>query len=490
MANRSGSKGLLHGRLKLLAVTAVVVAGLTAFAVWLLLGFGVFTLHREISVLSGAIFYPDKLLLVTDGHCRGGQQISMLRETDVDVQVKVTAPYRLIRMSGLDCEPSVEVRLQKPLGDRVVVDTHSGQTVSLTTATSFSLRTPPDWRTVDVPGWAGQPGFSLQLPHGWELKELQGIDSYVGEVIGDGVRLSLDYGESPWDLEVAAGPPHLYSVLYRDVGGFEAKLITSMVPGEGYTGVYFADLGGPSLNLVGEHLTTEQRETAFAVFGSIRLLGNEAGDAGKAGPPVPESGSPGIEDPPSDAELNDLQSIANREGISLQEAIDRYAWHDNFSLTVSGIREVAPTSFARAEIAGADHAWIAFRGLPPRAALDVLDIFRNSHTAISVEVRTGLGFTEAEIEMAIPAVHYAVLESSGVRDAITSFDFPKGRITTTVVLESTAPDSVLQDLRAIASQRLIDETRPDILDTISVAVVRSRHPVLGGDESSTDKRQE
>ena len=72
MANRSGSKGLLHGRLKLLAVTAVVVAGLTAFAVWLLLGFGVFTLHREISVLSGAIFYPDKLLLVTDGHCRGG----------------------------------------------------------------------------------------------------------------------------------------------------------------------------------------------------------------------------------------------------------------------------------------------------------------------------------------------------------------------------------------------------------------------------------
>ena len=86
MANRSGSKGLLHGRLKLLAVTAFVVAGLTAFAAWLLLGFGVFTLHREISVLSGAIFYPDKLLLVTDGHCRGasryrcyGKRMSMCR---------------------------------------------------------------------------------------------------------------------------------------------------------------------------------------------------------------------------------------------------------------------------------------------------------------------------------------------------------------------------------------------------------------------------
>ena len=57
MANRSGSKGLLHGRLKLLAVTAVVVAGLTAFAVWLLLGFGVFTLRggSENSIRRGMV---------------------------------------------------------------------------------------------------------------------------------------------------------------------------------------------------------------------------------------------------------------------------------------------------------------------------------------------------------------------------------------------------------------------------------------------------
>ena len=57
-----------------------------------------------------------------------------------------------------------------------------------------------------------------------------------------------------------------------------------MVPGEGYTGVYFADLGGLGLTLVGEDLTTGQQETAFAVFGSIRRLGHEAGDGGKAGP--------------------------------------------------------------------------------------------------------------------------------------------------------------------------------------------------------------
>ena len=411
----------------------------------------------------------------------------MLRETDVDVQVKVTAPFRPFRLSAPECLPSVEIQLQEPLGDRGVIDIHSGQTVSLTTATPFSLRTPTDWKRVEVPGWSGQLGFSLQLPHGWELNKLHGVDSYVGEVLGDGVRLSLFYGGSSWNLDMPSDPPHRYSVKHRNVAGSKVKLLTSMVPGEGYTGVYFADLGGLGLTLVGEDLTTEQQETAIAVFGSIRPLGREEAEAS---PSLPEAPPPGIEDPPSEAELDDLQFIANREGISLQEAIDRFGWHDNFSLAVSKVRDAAPAAFAGAEIAGADRAWIAFRGLPPGAALNIIDIFRSSHSDVTVEVRTGLGFTESELQNAIPALHYAVLESPGVRDASTSFDFPKGRITTTVVLESTASDSVLDDLRVIATQRLIDETRPDILDTISVTVVRSRHPVLGGDESNTDKRQE
>lgn len=243
-------------------------------ATWLLAGLGVLTIRGGVDVRSGTIFYPDRLLLVTDGHCKGGQQISILRETDLDVQVKVTAPYRPFRLSGLDCEPSVEVRLQKPLGGRAVADIHSGQTVRLTTATPFSLRTPTDWKRVEVPGWPGQPGFSMQLPHGWELNKLHGVDSYVGEVFGDGVRLSLDYGGSPWNLEVPSSPPHRYSVKHRTVGGSKVKLLTSMVPGEGYTGVYFADLGGLGLTLVGEDLTTEQKEAAIAVFGSISSLGH------------------------------------------------------------------------------------------------------------------------------------------------------------------------------------------------------------------------
>ena len=483
MTNTSGSKGLLSGRLGLLIVAAVVVIGLMAFAVWLLLSFGVYTMRGEVSVFGGAFLYPDRLVFGTGGPCQGDQEVVLLRETDVDVQVKVVASSRPFFQGGPDCGGGiVEIQLSEPLGDRVVVDMHTGKIVSVESRVPFSLRPPPDWRIVEVPAWPNQPGFSLQLPPGWELNEFQGIDSYVGEVTGDGVRLTFDYGGFSWNLDLAANPPHRYSVLYRDVGGFEAKLLTSMVPGEGYTGVYFADLGGPSLNLVGEDLTPEQQETAFAVFGSIRLLGNEAGDTREADPPPPKAAPPQIDDPPSDTELIDLQAVADQYGISLQEAIDQYAWRDNFSLAVSKIREAAPATFAGAEIVDGAHAWVAFTESPPESALDIIAIFTSSHSGVSVEVRTVPGITEAELETAIPAVHYAVFKAPGVLNANTSFDSATRQIETIVVLESTASDSVLDDLQAIAEKRLIDVTRADILDSIAISVIRSEHEIIGGDD--------
>ena len=211
-----------------------------------------------------------------------------------------------------------------------------------------------------------------------------------------------------------------------------------------------------------------------------------AQDSGDGGTPLPEAGPPEIDDPPSDAELQDLQAIADREGISLQEAIDRYAWRDNFSLAVSRVRDVAPEIFAGAEIVDDSNAWIAFVEQPPKAALDILDIFKSSHSSISVEVRTSASITEAELQKAIPAVHYAVFRSPGVRNASTSFDSSTAQIRTVVVLELTASPFVLDDLRAIATQRLIEETRPNILDSISVSVVRSPFPILGGVDSTTE----
>ena len=93
-------------------------------------------------------------------------------------------------------------------------------------------------------------------------------------------------------------------------------------------------------------------------------------------------------------------------------------------------------------------------------------------------MRTSQSVTAAELETAIPAVHYAVFKAPGVLNANTSFDTATSQIEMLVVLESTASDSVLDDLRTIAEKRLIEVTRPDILDSISISIVRSKSPVI------------
>ena len=138
----------------------------------------------------------------------------------------------------------------------------------------------PDWKSLEVPAWEGVPGFSLRLPPGWKLNELQGIDSYVGEVVGDGVRLVFDYGAYSPPLNYGNDPEAPYSVFYDTIGGVEAKLVTPTGESGGITGVYFKHLGGPKLTMWGEDLAPAQQQVAFAIFRSIRSLGQSGSTKG------------------------------------------------------------------------------------------------------------------------------------------------------------------------------------------------------------------
>ncbi len=135
----------------------------------------------------------------------------------------------------------------------------------------------PDWDLMNVPGWASQPGFSLRLPLGWEAKETWGIDSYVGEVAGDGMLLRFDYGGFSSSLDPADDPEHSYTVTYEEIGVFEARLVTLVDASGGLTGVHFSRMDGPSLTLYGVDLTPQQQNTAFAIFRTIRSGNIDAG---------------------------------------------------------------------------------------------------------------------------------------------------------------------------------------------------------------------
>lgn len=129
MTYSSSSRGFLSVRLLGCLIVAVVVIGLAVFVAWLFPGGGAW--RSEVSVVRAELRSPDRLALIV-GSCNGDPEVSLLRETDVDVQVKVVASSTPLR-GGKDCRDAVEVQLQEPLGGRVVVDKHTGQSVTVNT---------------------------------------------------------------------------------------------------------------------------------------------------------------------------------------------------------------------------------------------------------------------------------------------------------------------------------------------------------------------
>ncbi|MFA6918061.1 MAG: hypothetical protein WC285_04520 [Candidatus Gracilibacteria bacterium] len=125
-----------------------------------------------------------------------------------------------------------------------------------------------NWQLVDA------DSFTLSLPTGWKFNKLQGIDSYVGEFVGDGAKLSFDYGRYSNPLADENDPDH--TVTYETIDGYKAKIVIPKVTGDGTTGVYFADLGGKiqetSLQISGRDLTASQREPALNIFRTIKIV--------------------------------------------------------------------------------------------------------------------------------------------------------------------------------------------------------------------------
>lgn len=196
---------------------------------------------------------------------------------------------------------------------------------------------------------------------------------------------------------------------------------------------------------------------------------------------------PEIDDPISETEMQDLEALASQKDMSLQAAIERYAWNDNFALAVETIREAFPQAFTGAEIMDSENAWVAFADRAPEGARDIIQKFVSNH-GITVDTRTGIGFTELELQGAIEEVHLAVLERDEVSDAWTSFDFQTSQIKTLVVLSNTVSDSFLNDLTVELTEELASTASPGLLNGVSVTVDRSSQKVIGGADSNTQHR--
>jgi hypothetical protein len=125
---------------------------------------------------------------------------------------------------------------------------------------------PTGWHVVD----AGP--FSISAPFEWEFHQLKGVDSYVGEFVGDGIVLTFDFGRYSDPLKRAKKPE--YVVLDKSIAGFRARIVSPKIPGHGITGVYFPNVGGSAaLCLLGHDLTSTQQQLVLKIFETFRFGG-------------------------------------------------------------------------------------------------------------------------------------------------------------------------------------------------------------------------
>lgn len=126
------------------------------------------------------------------------------------------------------------------------------------------------------------------------------------------------------------------------------------------------------------------------------------------------------------AMLEDLQWQADSEGITLEEAILKYAWHEPFAVLAHQLREGHPDEYAGARIdAEAATAWIAFKGHAPDPALESIAAFGHA-----VEVVEDRGYSESELEAQLLEAHYDVLDQTDLAAAASSgYDIATGVIT-------------------------------------------------------------
>ena len=96
-------------------------------------------------------------------------------------------------------------------------------------------------------------------------------------------------------------------------------------------------------------------------------------------------------------------------------------------------------------------AVVRFLGGVPQEAQALLDEFSEAHY-VKIVVETGSGYSERDVEGAIPRVHYALFCAEGVENARTAPD--EGVIKSTVQLSVDAPGSLIDDLRQIAQAAL------------------------------------
>jgi len=220
--------------------------------------------------------------------------------------------------------------------------------------------------------------------------------------------------------------------------------------------------------------------------GALVSTGSSAANVGdefaeETSPDLLEAPAPAITSHPSKAELEDVAVAATEFGLSMEMAVEHYGWRDNFGRLADEIASNFAADFARAEIVSGQTAWIAFAGEQPHGTKQLIGSFESAFPHVAVEVRPSVGYTAAEMNEAVMAIHKSVMDRPEVVDAVTEFWSADNEILVTASTSSQGPslteEALTPDLDLPEVDRLPDSVaiRVDVVEDVG----------LSGDDSWT-----
>lgn len=186
--------------------------------------------------------------------------------------------------------------------------------------------------------------------------------------------------------------------------------------------------------------------------------------------------------------LEDMETVAQEEGIAVDEAAVRYGWHGDFSLVAMEVEQSHPDAFAGAEVdaSGGQIATVSFVEEMPSGVIEILQ-----RSPVPVRVLENVGLSLADRAETVEAAHYAVygelLRLSGGDTPDTSSYFDDSAMTVRVSVATSATDLVSSSrLGELAGAAVEEKSAPLVAQGKLTSVPRVQVDLVEGDVAGED----
>jgi hypothetical protein len=312
------------------------------------------------------------------------------------------------------------------------------------------------------------------------------VDDYVvrsaGKPFNNYATWNSSGADGSWTGGSPTGPDYGARGIYGTDSGWKSftgleELIQGWHNGaEAHTGLLLKQAGEDTNNALGFFSSASGNPANRHPYLAVSYMIPDTPDDAEAEPPAPAMTAYGVDE----YVLEDIQVVAQEEGITLQQALDLYGWQDTFAEDIDQIASAYPESFAWAEMNpnGTPGALVKFKAAVPAGAANV-----TSDLPVPVTLSAGAAHTETEVADLVVAAHDSVAAAVGPDgQAETSYNQQTERVEALVYSPVSPPSAptVGTNARQAIAQQMPEITLPDVDVTVSTDPLLETETLRGG----------